>query len=382
MLCAGACRALTRGETLQVSRPFPFPCPIRAQLFHRRELADQVAAVFVGREVVQRAILETGALFEQFAVTRLILRAVCAQHERQLALLAVYPVAIGLAAGVAVGGIALDGDDVLSAHALADARMIGLDLRIGKVVDQHVTRLIAGRDPLAVGLGVVHQLAAARGLPAAVKEMLVRLLKAPPYKLHTPVHAVHAVGFAVLLAVARLLHRADLLARDGEDVFCSRHALRPLVDGVLIFLRLSPEIECDDRAVDQHKLLARDLVNDKAVDHRAGCGDRHNALHAAQVCKSLFQQIVIHSVVSSFLKILMPATTTSSVVHALNQRSVGTSGGGTPSAVMVSEATVYHVRLKIAMDMYLSRFFILPQCSRAAVHAFLTTEPPTRRSRT
>lgn len=40
---------------------------------------------------------------------------------------------------------------------------------------------------------------------------------------------------------------------------------------------------------------------------------------------------------------------------------------------MVSEATVYHVRLKMAMDTYLSRFFILPQCSRAAVHAFLTS---------
>ena len=67
----------------------------------------------------------------------------------------------------------------------------------------------------------------------------------------------------------------------------------------------------------------------------------------------------------------MPATTTSSVVHALNQRSVSTSGGGTPSAVMISDATVYHVRLKMAMDMYLSRFLILPQRSRAAVHAYL-----------
>lgn len=37
MLCTGACRALTRGETLQVSRPFPFPCPNRAQLFYGLE---------------------------------------------------------------------------------------------------------------------------------------------------------------------------------------------------------------------------------------------------------------------------------------------------------------------------------------------------------
>lgn len=58
------------------------------------------------------------------------------------------------------------------------------------------------------------------------------------------------ICLTVLLAVARLLHRADLLARDGEDVFCSRHALRPLVDHVLRLLRLRAEVERDDRTVD------------------------------------------------------------------------------------------------------------------------------------
>ena len=84
---------------------------------------------------------------------------------------------------------------------------------------------VARGDPLPVCLRPAHQLAAGGCLAAVHKERLVHLLEAPPYELHTPVHAVHAVGLAVLLPVAALLDRADLTDRHGEDVTCLRHWL-------------------------------------------------------------------------------------------------------------------------------------------------------------
>ena len=66
------------------TQPFEF-CPNRAQLFHRRELADQVAAVLVRRKVVHRLVLQPRPLLELRAVI-LVLRAVRAQYQRQLAL--------------------------------------------------------------------------------------------------------------------------------------------------------------------------------------------------------------------------------------------------------------------------------------------------------
>ena len=111
------------------------------------------------------------------------------------------------------------------ADALADAAMVGLVRRAREVVDQHVAGPVARGDPLTVSLRPAHQLAAGGRLAAVHKERLVCLLKAPPDELHTPVHAVHAVGLAVLLPVAALLDRADLTDRHGEDVTCLRHWL-------------------------------------------------------------------------------------------------------------------------------------------------------------
>ena len=194
------------------------------KLFHCCQLADEVAAVLVRREAVHRLVLKAGTLLELRAIVR-VLRAVRAEHERQLALAAIHPVAVGLAAGVAVGGIALDGGDILPADALADAAMVGFVRRAGEVLDQHVAGPVALGDPLPVCLRPAHQLAAGGCLAAVHKERLVHLLEAPPYELHTPVHAVHAVGLAVLLPVAALLDRADLTDRHGEDVTCLRHWL-------------------------------------------------------------------------------------------------------------------------------------------------------------
>ena len=98
------------------TQPFEF-CPNRAQLFHRRELADQVAAVLVRRKVVHRLVLQPRPLLELRAIVR-VLRAVRAQHERQLALAAIHAVAVALAAGVAVGGIALDSVSLSSPSSL------------------------------------------------------------------------------------------------------------------------------------------------------------------------------------------------------------------------------------------------------------------------
>ena len=103
--------------------------------------------------------------------------------------------------------------------------MVGLVHRAGQVVDQHVAGPVARGDPLPVCLRPAHQLAAGGRLAAVHKERLVCLLEAPPDELHTPVHAVHAVGLAVLLPVTALLDRADLFDRHGEDVTCLRHCL-------------------------------------------------------------------------------------------------------------------------------------------------------------
>ena len=57
------------------------------------EFADQVAAVLVRRKVVLRLVLQPRPLLELRAVI-LVLRAVRAQYQRQLALAAVDPVAV------------------------------------------------------------------------------------------------------------------------------------------------------------------------------------------------------------------------------------------------------------------------------------------------
>ena len=62
-------------------------------LLHRRELADQVAAVLVRREVVHRLVLQPRPLLELGAIVR-VLRTVRAEHQRQLALAAIYAVAV------------------------------------------------------------------------------------------------------------------------------------------------------------------------------------------------------------------------------------------------------------------------------------------------
>ena len=120
-----------------------------------------------------------------------VLRAVRAEYQRELALAAIHAVAVALAAGVSVGGVALDGGDILPADALADAAMVGLVRRTGEVVDQHVAGPVALGDPLPVCLRPAHQLAAGGRFAAVHKKRLVCLLKAPPHELHTPVHAVH-----------------------------------------------------------------------------------------------------------------------------------------------------------------------------------------------
>ena len=79
MLCAGACRALTRGGRLQRPRPFSF-LPDSGKLFHGREFADEVCSVLVGCEVVHRLVLQPCALLELRAVVR-VLRAVRAEHQ-------------------------------------------------------------------------------------------------------------------------------------------------------------------------------------------------------------------------------------------------------------------------------------------------------------
>ena len=125
--------------------------PDSGKLFHRCQLADQVRSVLVRRKVVHRLVLQSGPLLELCAIVR-VLRAVRAEHERQLSLAAIHPVAVGLAAGVAVGGIALDGGDILPADALTDAAMVGLVRRAGQVVNQHVAGPVARGDPLTVCL--------------------------------------------------------------------------------------------------------------------------------------------------------------------------------------------------------------------------------------
>ena len=198
--------------------------PDSGKLFHRCQLADEVRSVLVRRKVVHRLVLQPRPLLELRAVVR-VLRAVRAEHQRQLALAAVDPVAVGLAAGVAVGGVALDGGHILPADALADAAMVGLVRRAREVVDQHVAGPVARGDPLTVCLRLAHQLAAGGRLAAGHKERLVHPLEASPDELHTPGHAVHAVDLVVLLPVAALLDRADLFDRHGEDVTCLRHWL-------------------------------------------------------------------------------------------------------------------------------------------------------------
>ena len=91
--------------------------PESGKLFHRRQFADEVRSVLVRREVVHRLILQPRPLLELGAIVR-VLRAVRAKQQRQLALAAVDPVAVGLAAGVAVGGIALDSVSLSSPSSL------------------------------------------------------------------------------------------------------------------------------------------------------------------------------------------------------------------------------------------------------------------------
>ena len=91
--------------------------PESGKLFHRCQLADQVAAVLVRRKVVHRLALQPRPLLELRAVVR-VFWTVRTQHERQLSLAAVDPVAVGLAAGVAVGGIALDSVSLSSPSSL------------------------------------------------------------------------------------------------------------------------------------------------------------------------------------------------------------------------------------------------------------------------
>jgi len=139
------------------TQPFEF-CPIRAQLFHRCQLADQVAAVLVRREVVHRLVLKAGTLLELRAVVR-VLRAVRAQHQRELALAAVHPVAVGLAAGVAVGGIALDSVSLSSPSSLlrmglmsiaSAARMTVISEQVDATVDRFIGILSFRRQKAAL----------------------------------------------------------------------------------------------------------------------------------------------------------------------------------------------------------------------------------------
>ena len=67
--------------------------PESGKLFHGRKFADKVCSVFVRREVVHRLVLQPRAFLELRAVVR-VLRAVRAQHQRQLALAAIHPVAV------------------------------------------------------------------------------------------------------------------------------------------------------------------------------------------------------------------------------------------------------------------------------------------------
>ena len=132
--------------------------PESGKLFHRCQLAEQVTAVHVRREAVHRLVLKAGALLKLGAIVR-VFRAVRAEHERQLSLAAIHAVAVGLAAGVAVGGIALDSVSLSSPSGLlrmglmciaSAARMTVISEQVDATVDRFIGILSFRRQKAAL----------------------------------------------------------------------------------------------------------------------------------------------------------------------------------------------------------------------------------------